>query len=276
MDKNKNEYKNDEPWGLSDILGPFLKEIAEHYFGSRAKFNEEHLLFISNDHEFQEDIKKIRKELKIPKLDPKEDCRIFENKGQTIEESGFIYGKSEKFVARFEEKIRSILVKHKLPLNFTDGIEYAVLYGKLSKQIPKYNPEVVNQIIKNPKELKRIGLTIQEKKFVKDFVKMKMEKANLPKEKFKYFYKKMCEGLSKSRNNYRRSRTIKTAIKAITKPKVIHEYDWTKGKEETTKYNFKDLAQQISNKELNETEANKESNTLRQQKYRIKRKFGIK
>lgn len=273
MNKNKNEDKNNDVRGLGNVLQSSLKMIFNHYFGIRAKLNEEKFLILSKNIDFISDIDKARELLKIPKLDPSNDFRVFEYQGRTMEDSGFLYRKNDNYIIKFEREIRKILKKYELPINFTDWIEHAVLYKKFLKTVPKYNPEIVSQIAHNTKEAKRIGLTTKEKQFVKDYIRLKVKTEGKNQKDFDNFYKTICNALVKSKNTRRQSKNINIAIKTLNKPDEFREYDWTEEKEIIHKFSFNDLAQKLVDKDLNELEIKKIANRLRQQKHRINRKI---
>ena len=271
MDKNK--YNNERVGGFGEVLQSSLQKLGEHYFGTRAKLNEEKILVLSTNDNFISDINKARIFLKIPKLDPHEDFRTFEYDGGTMEDSGFLYGKNNNYIVKFEREIRKLLKKYSLPINFTDWIEYAVLYNKFLKIVPKYNSGIIDQIAHDTKEANRIGLTTKEKQFVKDYIRLKMKTEQMPKQEFDYFYKTICSKIRNSKNHYRPSKSITTAVKALNKPNIKNEYDWTTGKESKIHFSFEELADKISHNKINELETKKIAGRLRQQKHRILRKI---
>ncbi len=273
MNKNKNEDKNNDVSWVGTVLQSSFKMIGDHYFGTRAKFNEEKVLVLSRNIDFISDIDKAREFLKIPKLDPSNDFREFEYQGRRMEDSGFLYRKNNNYIVKFEREIRKILKKYELPINFTDWIEHAVLYKKFLKTVPKYNSEIVDQIVHDTKEAKRIGLTTREKQFIRDYIRLKIKVEKLTDEKFKYFYKVMCEKIEKSKNFHRPSKSIKTAIKAINKTETTKYHDPTNKTVYESHFSFIDLAQKLIDKDLNELEVKKIANRLRQQKHRINRKI---
>lgn len=271
MDKNKD--KNNILNGFGDILQSSFGKIGEHYFATRAKLNREKVLVLSKNIDFISDVDKARMFLKVPNLNPDDDFREFKYQNKTMEDSSFLYGKNNNYVIKFEREIRKILKRYELPINFTDWVEHAVLYKRFLKTVPKYNAGIIDQIVHNPKEARRIGLTTKEKQFIKDFVRTKMKMGKRPKKEFDYFYKKICSIIAKSKNFRRPSRSIKTATKALNKPNIQKYYDYTLGKETTPHFGFKELADKISFNNQNEPTTEKIANRLRQQKYRIKRKI---
>jgi hypothetical protein len=273
VNKNKNEDKNNDVSWVGKLLQSSFKMIGNHYFGTRAKLNKEKVLVLSRNNDFISDIDKVREFLKIPKLDPSNDFRVFEYQGEMMEDSGFLYEKNNNYIVKFEREIRKILKKYELPINFTDWIEHAVLYNKFLKTGPKYNPEIVSQISHDTKEAKRIGLTTREKQFVKDYIRLKIKTEGKNQKDFDNFYKTICKALVKSKNTRRQSKNISIAIKTLNKPNEVKEYDWTEEKEITHKFSFNDLAQKLVDKDLNELEIKKIANKLRQQKHRINRKI---
>lgn len=268
--------KSRQSW-LKELFERLLKIFADKYYGSRAEFNREDLTYLLRDKTFQEDIRNIRKELKIPKLKPEQDLRFvpvdFGNENKDIEQSDWIHALSEQNFNAFDSKVKWLLSKYKLPLNFYDALEGYLLYRKKPKT-PVYNLGLVSQILLDPNELKRIPLTTSEKHLIKLYLLDEYGEKIMKDKKLRLAYQNLVQDLAVSKNKRRKLSNFKSALKALHKPQR-HEkyYDDVEGQEIEPKFTFKDLAVKEYVKVNTESEATRKAALLRKQKQRLKDRY---
>lgn len=259
---------------LKGYLEPVLKKAADNYFSTRAELNKENRLLIFRDSYFKSQIKLIRKELSIPKLDPDSDLNLV-SVGEDEEDmvSRWVHNLTKTNYVKYDKRILSLLHVYNLPLNFHASIEFYLLYGIVPKTSPSYNPDLLDQILQFPDELKRIPLTTGEKKLIKQYVLDEYGERIKTDKKFKQAYNELMQGLALSKNKRRRMRTLTTALKATDKPKRHAKYyDDSLGKYVEPLYTFEDLAPNVIDDNMTQEEAKKKAATLRKQKQRLKQR----
>ncbi len=260
---------------LKDLFEPLLKSFANQYYSPRTEFNKEAKEYVFENKDFIKDVREVRSELNIPKLNPDDDFRLIPIEQGTeiinVEDSGWVQRLSNEEFDRFDQKVKWLLQKYELPLNFRDPVEFYLLYRKKSKRTPLYNLGLFSQIIQNPNELKRIPLTTGEKKLIKQYVLDEYGERIKKDKKLKNAYKELLQSLALSKNKRRRMRTISTALKATNKPKRhVKYYDAVKGKDIEPLYTFEDLAPNLIDIDMKPEEAKRKAATLRKQKQRLK------
>ncbi len=203
-------------WSFKDLFGPILQTQMDYkWFNVRKNLNYEKALFLPISKEFNKDILSIKKEFNVPKLSPDKDYHLIMNTEIEFEDSDWLYGKPNLFINQWEERITELLHKYRLPVSFMDWVEWNILYGK-PKTYPHYNIETFSEIIKNPQEANRISLTTGEKKLLLEYLRFVIKST---KGKRKSILKKSFIQLEKvinqSKNQRRRSRTLKTSMKTL-------------------------------------------------------------
>ncbi len=259
--------KSSSSW-IKELFEPLLKAFADQYFTPRTEFNKEANAYVFTNEDFKKEVNEIRQVLQIPKLDPDEDFRLIPIERNTevenVEDSGWVLRLTDEEFDRFDQKVKRLLQKYGLPLNFRNAVEFYLLYRKKPKWTPLYNLGIFSQIIQNPNELKRISLTTGEKKLIKQYVLDEYGEKIKKDGKYKKAYKELLQSLAQSKNKKRRMRTLNTALKATSKPKRKNEYN-DKGL-----YTYRDLATDLTDKDMTDKETQQKANTLRKQKQRIK------
>lgn len=252
---------------IKRYLEPFLKKVAEGYFGPRARFNREDKTYIFQDIDFENDIREARIDLHIPKLNLDDDFILMPVNEEDEEYDSVWVNKIPKDqFDGFNKKIKWLLHKYNLPLNFRSSIEIYLMYRKKPKTTPLYNSGLLSQVLANPEELKRMPLTTQEKKLIKDYLRYQNGKdQNLQSE-----FDKLLQGLAQSKNKRRQMRTFNSAMKASKKKRRHKYHDYTKGKDVEPIYTFLDLAENLAKTEITDKQARQKAATLRKQKQRLK------
>ncbi len=264
---------NNISWQLKELLEPILKGFTAKHFGSRAVFNNEDWEYLFRSKTFKNDLRETRDELDIPKLKPEEDYRViqvdYDGKNEEVSESDWVHSLTNEQFDKFDKKVKWLLDKNDLPLNFREYIEFYLLYGKKPKGTPKYNLGLFNQILKYSEELKRIPLTIGEKKIIKFYIRDVYGERIKKDKSLKKAYKELMQSLAQSKNKRRRRKSFSTAIKAVNKPKRKRiEYD-----KPEERYTYRNLATDLTNKDLNENETKKKAARLRKQKQRLNERY---
>ena len=255
-------------WNIKSVLETLLRiNLEGKYFGVRKVFNEEKVLFLQKSKDFANDISEIKKEFNVPKLNPDKDHILIQQLDYEIEDSNWLTEQGNDNIDRWENRIKQVLDKYKLPISFRDWVEYNVLYGK-PKNYPHYNIEEFAEIIKNPQEANRLGLTTREKKFLlagfRQLIKWaaKEERALL-----KESYQKVRIALLNSKNPRRRSRTMNTSIKSLNMGKKRSYFDYNAGIE------GKNILHKTTSSDLATTvfgdESGKKAALVRKQKERL-------
>ncbi len=233
-------------WNIKSVLEALLRiNLEGKYFGVRKVFNEEKVLFLQKSKDFTNDIAKIKKEFRVPKLNPDKDHILIQQIDYEIEDSNWLTEQGNDIIDRWENQIKQVLDKYMLPISFRDWVEYNVLYGK-PKNYPHYNIEEFAEIIRNPHEANRLGLTTREKKFLlagfRQLIKWAKEDE---KALLKNHYLKVRSSLLNSKNPRRRSRTASTAIKSLNMGKKSSYFDSSTRTNITHKTTSSDLATTI-------------------------------
>src|SRR3989344_1293972 len=112
--------------GLEDIIRGYADNL---YFQSRKHFNEEDVILLENNDSFKSSVKRIKKLLKIPRLDPLQDIVIIpitygedgENEGEILK-SDWLNSQPLSIQRRFESKVKQLLETYKLQANFYEWL----------------------------------------------------------------------------------------------------------------------------------------------------------
>lgn len=253
---------------LGEVIQETIKQEADtKYFGTRKELNRELLTYLKSDTEFKNDLKKLKKELSIPKLNSEEDVESFEYENYIDAESFWLRTQDKSTRDIFEKRIHHLLVSYGLPIGFYDWMQYFVLYGQ-PPWTPLYNTELPNDIMSNPDELQRIPLTTQEKKYVRRTVKNSIGIKGRPSKKAQSAYGGLLLALSTSKNKRRRTRQLKQSLKTDDIGTKRTYYDSVEGKTQekvTSKIKAAEIYESADNDELK-----KKANTLRKMKQRLK------
>lgn len=255
-------------WNVKGVIETLLRINMEgKYFGVRKIFNEENFLFLQKSKDFAKDVAEIRNEFSVPKLNPNKDHILIQQLDYEIEDSNWLTEQDNKIIDRWENRIRQLLDKYKLPISFRDWVEYNVLYGK-QKNYPHYNIEEFAEIIRDPQEANRLGLTTSEKKLLLSAFKQLIKLAkDDEKALLSWHYSKVKGALLNSKNSRRRSRTVNTAIKSLNMGKKSTYFDSSigaRGKYITHKTTSSDLATTVF-----DDETGKKAALVRKQKERL-------
>ncbi|MFH1170384.1 MAG: hypothetical protein V1704_02400 [Candidatus Vogelbacteria bacterium] len=264
------------------------EQVEKERAGSRQKQNEELAVYLSTaDDDFKNDIKKVRDKYNISnftaeeaRLDDYDENVIFDinNEPYGIPTSKFLNEKlTEKERAKFKKDIDGIIKKYSLPLNFYDWMEWCVLYNHEVPWQSLFNWELFSQIIENPKELERVGLTTREKHEMKkqwrDLFNMKIGR---PSKKQVQQYGEFLKLLSKSKNKKRRMRTFLPALKALKMRQGKEKYsEWGDFGTISTTKKYKDKVAEIY-PDLEGEDDDRLAVNLRKQKERLLKRFKIK
>lgn len=255
-------------WDIKGVIETLLQiNMDGKYFGVRKVLNEEKVLFLQKSKDFANDIAEIKKEFSVPKLNPNMDYILIEQLDYEIEDSNWLTEQGNNIIDRWENRIRQLLDKYKLPISFRDWVEYNVLYGK-PKNYPHYNIEEFAEIIRDPQEAHRLGLTTSEKKLLLAGFRQSIKWAKKDeKALLRDHYLKVRNSLLNSKNSRRRSRTVNTAIKSLNMGKKSTYFDSSvgaSGKNITHKTTSSDLATTVFG-----DETGKKAALVRKQKERL-------
>ena len=271
-------------------LNPFLPLLHEVFdreiFGKRAKLNFELWELLKRDTTFVADLRKARqdKTMKIPNLKASLDIRsAFVQYGDSemeVTESYYLSSLSPEKKKIINNRIKSILNKYKLPLNFYEFVQYVLLYKKFPKGQPLFNLEFLDQIENNPNEATRLPISTIEKKFIFRLFRMRrgIKEGRMPK-KYAQEFKKLKTMLdSSAKDGRRRMRTIDDALKILDMEKEeVAEPDTDTGSTVFRKKKMRDQAVEKANLELSKDAEDREFARLRQVKSRLsKRKKNLK
>jgi len=185
-------------------------ELSKYFKVSDELNYERASLLLSND-KFLKDIQLSRKKISIPDLDPKTDIVLIEDFGI----SNWLESSSQAVKNRLDQRIKRILKKYYLPINFYDWLESYLLYNREPYGFPIKSMGALWENFErlNPK----LPLTTGEKKFLKEYLRQKFNlktKGRLPKKMAKA-YKVFLENLSKIKNTKRRLRNMEIALRAL-------------------------------------------------------------
>jgi hypothetical protein len=244
---------NNANWSLKDLLQILLKAKADYkWFGTRKVLNEESALFLPRSKEFTADVAVVRKEFNVPRLNPDKDYIVINNTGFEIEDSYWLSGKPTEFINRWEQRIKELIDSHHLPESFRDWVEMSILYEK-PKYYPHYNFEAILEILNNPQEANRIGLTTGEKEFILFVLRGAIQSTKGKRETtLKREYSILKGIIAKSKNTRRRLRTIKTSLKTLEMGTKKTYFDEAVGSNVTHKTTSEDLATRIFKDETGE------------------------
>lgn len=266
MNKNKPPKLS----SLGQLMQDSLRHVADtKYFGTRKALSQEQLVYLKDDVEFKNEVKYIKKKLKVPKLYPDKDVESFEYENYIDAESFWLRTQDKSIQDEFEKRINNLLNNYGLPIGFYDWMQYLVLYGE-PPWVPNYNPELLNDIMNNPEELQRTPLTTQEKRYIRKIVKENLNIKGRPTKKVQQLYKSFLLALAQSKNTKRRFRSLKTAVKTTNLGKEITEYNSIENVNITRKITSLDLATTI----FNDVTGSK-SQVVRKQKQRLKERKNL-
>jgi len=275
-DKKYLKYlKNKSISPLAKFLSIIVKSQMEKWFKVRKGLNREIVAYLQTIGDFKSDLRRARKQFKIPKLSPREDIKEIPLEDSSYEESDWLYGQKDIVQQSFHQEIESLINKYNLPQNFYNWLDYHILYGT-PPFVPFYNPELVQQIIKNPDEVSRIPLTSGEKKFLKQITAWILGIKKRPNKDLRMTYKKIQSELqtflNSSKNRRRRFRTLQSSLQTSKQGQKEKYYDDVVGADIEEKITYKRLATDLYEKIDNE-ELKKAANRLRKQKQRLKERI---
>jgi len=267
--------KNAQVSVLGQTMQDALRDFADkEFFDTRKALNEEAVTYLNIEENLKNDVREIRKRLKIPKLNPRDDIFTFDASEHSIEaDSEWLFRRSSQSQEEFLSEVEQLMKKYSLPKNFYDWLQFYILYDKEPPWKPLYNWDLLEQIMKDTNESERIPLTTKEKKFVRwAFRYITKSKSGRPKKEYQKAYGELLEALSKSKNSTRRSRVLRQAIETLDKGEIEKYYDPVEGKNVIERPTYKKLAVKIdmdaSNKERDRLAA-----TLRKQNERLKKRM---
>lgn len=274
-DKKYLKYlKNKDISPLAKFLSLTVKSQMEKWFKVRKELNREIVAYLRAIGDFKADLRRVRKQFRIPKLSPKEDIREIPFEDSSYEESDWLHGQKDSVQQSFHQEIEGLIKKYDLPQNFYDWLDYYILYGT-PPFAPLYNPGLVQQIIKNPDEVSRIPLTSGEKKFLKQITGWMLGVKKRPNKDLKTTYKmvqsELQAFLATSKNKRRKFRTLSTALKTSKVGRLRKEYDAV-----SKRITYKDLIPDLYSEKEEEkllSDEKKLKNTLaklRKQRQRLK------
>ena len=231
--------------GMQDTLRDFADK---EFFDTRKALNEETVTYLHLEEDLKNDVSAIRKRLKIPTLNPKEDIFTFEVSEHSIEaDSSWLSRSSPQAQDVFVIEIDQLMKKYSLPKNFYNWLQFYILYNQKPPWKPIYNWDLLEQIMKDIDVPQRIPLTTKEKKFARwAFRYITKSKPGRPKKEYQKEYGELLEALSKSKSTTRRSRVLKQAIKTLDKGKIEEYYDPVKEQNVTEQPTYKTLAVKLS------------------------------
>jgi hypothetical protein len=202
----------------SFYLSHIIQKSLDEQFGSTAKLNEDLVKKITHNRKFISDIKRVRKELKIPALNEEDDFVSFDVdigfESQNISDSNWflsnVANQKDKLKS-FDDKVNEITTIYSLPFNFKEWLKGFITYGKRPRFIPKY-PLAYGTELFISRLPKRTRMTTEEKRFYKESFRKEFKipaTGRIPK-KFQRIYNKLnelCEWLGR-RNNLPRVQRI--------------------------------------------------------------------
>lgn len=291
------EEENKDPQSFLEI---------EKAFATRIKLNHELLFYLTENSDFKDKLAALRKKYRIPSTENKENTSarnpitsasesitddagnesFFTVSEQTEEENLYpeedLDGRdksvhlgelSDKEQSSFNADINAILASYKLPKNFYDWVQYYVLYNK---QPPwgwevSFNLELLQQIESDNLEAMRIGLTSEEKKYIRgQYRKLFGMKEGRPPKWLKENYEQLNNLLKKSKNTQREFRSLGVAKKILLEKKKKISF-FENDKEKTEKMKYADIAGELFGLEDMEKEKQQIQN-LRKTVERLKKR----
>lgn len=269
---------------ISDLINNNYDNIKEiftdiKFFNTRKELNMEMATLIDIEKSFLQNFKIIRNEFKIPYLEPEDDIELI-----SIDENGkeiiltkskyldSIINKKEKGL--IQNKIKWLLERYNLPLNFKDWIQYYLLYNKKPNWVPLYNWEIIDQIISDKNEALRIPLTTEEKKYIKaQFRKVFSMEKGRPTKKLKEKYNELLSIFKKSKNSLRRSGAFEDISHILDKGDKTYE----QVAEDIAKYNLVASGEDLDKLKKFDIYLEKEKviQALRKQKERLKKRIDL-
>ena len=227
--------------------------------GSTANLNEDLVKRITHSKPFLKDIKKVRKDLGIPKLGEKDDFidgeveygfKTYDASDSKWFLDNIMPVKSK--LKEFHEKIDEIIQIHNLPINFREWLKDYILWGN-PDYVPRYPIAYGREFFTNPVPT-NIRLTTEEKKFYKSKFReiCKLPKTGKIPKKFMPVYKKFINYLSKNKNTNRKQKNLDVGLKILKEHgKKYEEYDYTIKKTIKSKTIYADMVEKMhSRREL--------------------------
>ncbi len=261
---------------ISDSINECCSDAFEtlsadtEFFKTRKKINEEMAFLIDLNESFALNLEEIRKYFKIPELEPEDDIELT---SKNNDEDEALFSKSEyldSYITKQKKKkikkgIKWLLEQYNLPFNFEEWVQYYILYKQKPAWVPKYNWELLHQIIDDKSEALRIPLTTDEKKYIKQmFRKIFSMETGRPNKKLKKTYNKLLIELQKSKNKIRQSRTLENVPDILDKKNktdFTHKINEKTGNITRRAQEYRDIARQIVNKKISKMN-DKELNQL--------------
>lgn len=232
----------------SFYLSRIIQKSLDKEFGSTAVLNEDRVKELIHNKKFSVDIERVRKELKIPFLDEKDDFVSFDidigYKSQNISDSDWFLtnvANQEDKLKSFDEKVNEITTMYSLPFNFREWLKGFIIYGKRPRFIPKYPLAYGTEFLISRLPL-RTRMTTEEKRFYRESFRkeFKLPKTGRIPKKFLSFYKKLNEYLDRSenKNKNRKQKNLDIGLKVISRhgKQIDQEY----------RLDYKDLVANIS------------------------------
>lgn len=219
------------PWeDWKDYLREFSGGMPSVGLFSRLFINLEQIKLLEDNKQFNLDVKTIREKLQIPKLDSTKDQQDTDNPFDSLSESFWLRTKTYGWFKKFDKKLNLLINKYKLTMDFYEWLRWIIMYGytnNASINIQYSSYESFHKIIENPDELKRIGLTTEEKRFYKFVIRKVLKIERRPNKEVALAYSQFLTALKNSKNTISKPRTNrdKQLIDSINKIGKIEAYD---------------------------------------------------
>ncbi len=198
-------------WSIAPILNEIIPKILKRAgLETRKVFNEEDAQILLNKGILYNKATVIRKDLKIPAINPKDDIRVYEvidhKTGDTFDESEsiFLYNNPDIKV-RLDKEIDSLLKYFDVADNFREWLEYFILYNHIPAWNPSYGIFDLYLLLAAQSKIPKRNLITGEKKFLKSVVKKELGIiGGRPPKKSAKKYSLLLKRLAKSKNPRRR------------------------------------------------------------------------
>lgn len=276
MAERGNGQSGDAGWGLK-IFEPLIKEVAFGLVTPRASLNKEKWMALQKSSEFLADLKRIRREQKIPAdlnstYDMQCDWICYGEEETDVCESSWVGCLSKNKRLALDNAIKSLLYSYELPMNFYDFILGWLLYRKPSKGTPLLNFELPYQILDNPKEALRIPLSKAEKHLVTNQFRkdLGIKSGRVPK-KYAATYKELQNLLAQSKNTSRTRRSLDSVTEVLKAKEEMVDYTTEKGtriRRKKTLHEVSEASAQLDDGNLSFEAEHKAYARVRQQKSR--------
>lgn len=207
---------------LAKLSEATLKANSHKYFETKNHLVREKVWMLTKGplkNQFQDSLRELRDQLKIPKLNPQSDINLIpspypEISDSEIEESSWLYSQKNDYITLFENRVTNILSQFQLANNFRDWIEYWILYRNQPKSHPINYFDLILDSLTDSQKLELASLTTSEKKFAQRFIPEALGFKKKPPIELSALYTKVREAVSKSKNTKRRSNSFGIAKKA--------------------------------------------------------------